>query len=144
MGPAGQRVIPIADFFLGPGKSALSAGELVTEIILPAPASPWRGQYLRLARRKGMDLATVGVLVARTDENGHSRHRVALAAVAPTPIRVREAEELLDREGIAASAGRAAAIAAAASCPITDLRGTAEYRREMVGVLVRRGLVGLS
>lgn len=142
--PDGERMIPVKEFFLGPGKSALSPGELVTDIVLPAAPTPWKGAYLRLSRRKGMDLATVGVLVAKTNENGHSRHRVALAAVAPTPLRVYEAEELLDREGIPRAAEKASKIAEAACSPITDLRGTSEYRREMVGVLTRRGLMSLS
>jgi carbon-monoxide dehydrogenase medium subunit len=90
-----------------------------------------------------MDLATVGVLVARSNGSGAPRHRVALASVAPTPLRVPEAESCLDREG-PGSAERAASIAREASSPITDVRGSAEYRREMVGVLVRRGVAALG
>jgi carbon-monoxide dehydrogenase medium subunit len=96
-----------------------------------------------------MDLATVGVLVACSNGAAAPRHRIALAAVAPVPLRVPEAEALLDAEG-AGAVGRATAIARAAeiaraSCsPITDLRGSAEYRRDMVGVLVARGATALA
>jgi len=142
-GPSGSRAIRIADFFAGPGETSLLPGELVTEVVLPLAASGWRGAYFRLSRRRGMDLATVGVLVARSNGEDPGRHRVALASVAPTPLRVPEAEACLDRNG-AAAAPRAAEIAREACRPITDLRGTAAYRREMVGVLVRRGAAALD
>lgn len=143
-GPAGQRTIKIGDFFRGPGKTALADGELLLEVVLPAAAAGFEGRYLRLARRRGMDLATVGVLVARRGE-GAGAHRLALAAVAPTPVRVKVAEELLDGQGLGAeSIQRAAAIAVDCCSPITDIRGSAEYRREMVGVLAARGLEALA
>lgn len=139
----GRRSIPIREFFLGPGLAALNPGDLVTEIVLPAASAGFRGTYLRLSRRKGMDLATVGVLVGKSNDTLPARWRVALAAVAPTPLRLRAVEELLEAKG-AAAAGEAAEAARVACRPITDLRGSAEYRREMVGVLVRRGALGLG
>ncbi len=144
LGPSGRRTIPMGGFFLGPGQTALAKGELLTEIVLPASSAGWRGGYLRLSRRKGMDLATVGVLVAAKGENGRTRHRVALAAVAPTPLRVPDAEALLDGQGAAKGAREAGEAARAACRPISDTRGSAAYRREMVGVLVARGASGLS
>ncbi len=140
---AGRRSIPVGGFFLGPGLAALNPGELVTEIVLPAASAGFRGSYLRLSRRKGMDLATVGVLVGRSSGTLPARWRVALAAVAPTPLRLRAVEELLEAKG-AAAACEAAEAARVACRPITDLRGSAEYRREMVGVLVRRGVESLG
>lgn len=140
---AGRRAIPLDQLFLGPGQTALAAGELVTAIVLPASTASFRGSYLRLSRRKGMDLATVGVLVGKSNGVLPARWRVALAAVAPTPLRVREAEALLEAKG-AGAAHEAAELAVAACRPITDLRGSAEYRREMVGVLVRRGVASLG
>jgi carbon-monoxide dehydrogenase medium subunit len=140
---AGRRTIPIREFFLGPGLSALEPGELVTAVVLPGASAGFRGSYLRLSRRKGMDLATVGVLVGKSNGTLPARWRVALAAVAPTPLRLRAVEELLEAKG--ASAADEAAEAARLACrPITDLRGSAEYRREMVGVLVRRGALSLA
>jgi carbon-monoxide dehydrogenase medium subunit len=140
---AGRRSIPIREFFLGPGLAALSSEDLVTEIVLPGASAGFRGSYLRLSRRKGMDLATVGVLVGKSNGTLPARWRVALAAVAPTPLRLRAVEELLEAKGSAA-ADEAAEGARAACRPITDLRGSAEYRREMVGVLVRRGVLSLG
>ncbi|HEY3452610.1 MAG TPA: xanthine dehydrogenase family protein subunit M [Myxococcales bacterium] len=142
-GPKGPRKLSLSEFFKGPGKTALDGGEIVTEILLPNTTADFAGRYLRLSRRKGMDLATVGVLVTRA--NGQGPHRVALAAVAPTPLRVTQAELVLDEDGLSASSiQKAAQLAAVACSPITDLRGTAEYRREMVGVLTARGLTALA
>ena len=143
VGPDGAREIPIAAFFSGPGATALRPGELVTEIALPGPAAGARGRYLRLSRRRGMDLMTVGVLVARQADGGQPRHVVALGAVAPTPLRAAAAEALLDERGPAASADAAEAARAACS-PIDDVRGSASYRRDMVGVLTLRGLGALA
>jgi len=138
----GRLAMAISELFLGPGQTALMPGDLVTEIVLPGSAAGFRGSYQRLSRRKGMDLATVGVLVGKRD-GAPASWRVALAAVAPTPLRVAAAEELLGARG--ASAAREAAELAVAACrPITDQRGSAEYRREMVGVLVRRGVESLG
>jgi carbon-monoxide dehydrogenase medium subunit len=142
-GPQGTRAVPIGQFFTGPGKTVLAEGELVIEVVLPAHSAGMRGSYLRLSRRRGMDLATLGVLVARHD-GPTAGHRVALCAVAPTPLRVPAAEALLDAERGEAARRRAAALARDAARPITDVRGTAEYRREMVGVLALRGLEALA
>jgi CO/xanthine dehydrogenase FAD-binding subunit len=139
---AGTRTVEAAGFFLGPGRTALLPGELLTEIRLPASSAGLLGRYLRLSRRKGMDLATVAVLVGRRGGPAPA-WRIGLVAVAPTPLRVREAERLLEEKG-AAAAGEAAEIAVAACRPIDDVRGSAAYRREMVGVLVRRGVLELG
>ncbi len=139
----GRRTLPMSRFFTGPGRTALRPGELVTDVVLPATSRGFAGSYLRLSRRKGMDLATVGVLVGRSDGELPPRYRIALAAVAPTPIRAVAAEELLEARGPKAAA-EAAELAMDACAPITDLRGSAEYRREMVGVLVRRGVAMLE
>jgi carbon-monoxide dehydrogenase medium subunit len=138
----GRLAMAVSELFLGPGQTALMPGDLVTAVVLPGSSAGFRGSYLRLSRRKGMDLATVGVLVGK-GAGSPAPWRVALAAVAPTPLRVRAAEELLEAKG-ASAAREAAAIAVAACRPITDLRGSAEYRREMVGVLVRRAVENLG
>jgi carbon-monoxide dehydrogenase medium subunit len=142
-GPTGGRTIAIGDFFLGPGKPALKKGELVTEVSLPAETAGCVGRYLRLSRRRAVDLATVAVLVARHASG--SSHRVCLVATAPTPKRAVEAEKVFDQEGLGSGAARRAAEAAvAASSPIDDVRGTATYRRKMVSVLTERAAAELT
>lgn len=92
-----------------------------------------------------MDLATLGVVVACNRDEGRARHRIALAAVAPTPLRVPDAEAVLDALGTTPDACQKAGEIAAAACrPITDNRGTETYRRDMVGVLVTRGAQALN
>ncbi len=117
-GPSGSRTLALAEFFLGPGRNALAPGEILTRIFVPAVAG--RGVYLKFSPRAAMDLAIVGVACFAV---GNER-RVALGAVAPTPIRV---------PADPTEAARRAQ-------PIDDLRASAEYRRAMISVLVRRAL----
>jgi carbon-monoxide dehydrogenase medium subunit len=138
-GPAGEREVPVEALSTGPGATVLAEGELAVEVVLPAAGSGWEASYQRISRRRGMDLATAGALVARRGASW----RVVLVAVAPTVLRVPAAERILAERGPAANA--AAKEAAIAACqPITDLRGTAEYRRRMVGVLVADGVRALA
>lgn len=143
-----RRTIEIDRFFTGPGKTALRRGELVTAIVLPQTATGCRGSYLRLSRRRGVDLASVAVLVGAYRPNGaqsERRHRICLIAVAPTPKRVAQAEAVLDRQGYTGGAiERVAELTVAAASPIDDVRATAAYRREMVSVLTRRGVRALA
>ncbi|MDY0001056.1 MAG: xanthine dehydrogenase family protein subunit M [Polyangia bacterium] len=142
-----EREIPLAEFFRGPRKTALRKGELVVEVRVPARSAGARGFYGRIARRRGVDISTVAALVTEVPElkNERFRYRVTLLSVAPTPLRVHEAEKILNRVGLSdRSAARAAEAAQAACRPITDVRGTAKYRREMVGVLVARGVKALG
>ncbi len=143
-GAKGERKIDISDFFKGPGMTALEKGELVKEIFLPKKSAGLSGKYLRLSRRKGVDLATVALLVGRHDGDNRG-HRVCLIAVAPTPKRVLEAEAILDSEGYGET-GRRRAVEAAldAASPIDDVRASAGYRREMVSVLAAEGIDFLS
>jgi aerobic carbon-monoxide dehydrogenase medium subunit len=121
------RIVPMEDFFAGPGKTVLRPGELVTEIIVPPPPAGTKKVYIKHGRRKAMELATVGVAVTRTPVDV----RIALGAVAPTVIRARKAEKDI---------GKAAELAAAECAPISNVRASADYRREMVRVLVNRAL----
>ena len=139
----GERVLPLQDFFRGPGEQALQTGELLREIILPPPEG--ETIYLKHSLRAFMDIATVGVAL-RLHTNGRtfSAARVALGAVAPTPMRAKAAEQEL--EGQAPSEdrlARAAALAAEACTPIDDVRAPAWYRCRIVEVLTRRGLTAL-
>jgi CO/xanthine dehydrogenase FAD-binding subunit len=144
-GPDGERRLPLEAFFRGPGHTALRAGELLTWVEFPRRRPPWPIRYERLDVRRAMDIAIAGAALSiRRDGGGVGEARVALGAVAPTPLRAREAEAVLEAEGLTAAAiERAAERAMAAARPISDVRATAEYRWEMVGTLVRRGLEAL-
>ncbi len=142
-GPSGRRSLPLDAFFLGPGRTALAQGELLVELRLPALPPRTGGVYVRHTPRKQMDIAAVGVGVLLTLSDGDriERARIALGAVAPTPIRAKEAEAAL--AGQAASDqlfARAAEAAAAEAKPISDVRGTAEFRRHLVRVMMERCL----
>lgn len=142
LGPVGTRSVAVEEFCTGPGKTVLGSGELVTHIVVPPPLPHTGKAYIKLGRRVEMELATVGVAVTLTLQGPRcSELRIALAAVAPTPIRARRAEALLRGQVVDAKHIAAAAAAAAEEArPIGDVRGSAEYRRQMVGVLTRRAL----
>lgn len=143
-GPKGARTIPIEDFFTGPKACACGTEEIVTAIMVPRPAPLSGGCYLKLMRRNAMDLALVGAAACLTvDDKGVCKAaRIALAAVAPTPIRVPEVEERLVGKALNEAAAIAAGNIAGAQCrPITDLRASLEYRCEMVGVLTKRAVM---
>lgn len=140
--PAGELSVPLAQFFIGPGQTMLAPNEILLAITAP-PLPPHTGHvYLKHGRRRAMELATVGVAVRLTLEGDICRAvRIVLGAVAPTPIHAEEAEALLT--GISLDDDRieqAARAAMAAARPISDVRASADYRREMVGVLTRRAI----
>jgi carbon-monoxide dehydrogenase medium subunit len=141
-GPAGKRTVALEDFFTGPGKTVLGTGELVTEIAVPPPPPRTGKHYIKHGRRKAMELATVGVGVTLTLDGGACREiRIALGAVAPTPIRARQAEDSLRGGTLDDAAIERAAQTAMGECrPISNVRGSAEYRRDMVGVLTQRAI----
>jgi carbon-monoxide dehydrogenase medium subunit len=143
-GLKGERVVAVEDFFLGPGVSILQVGEILTEIQVPNPPPHTRGVYLKLPARTAIDIAVVGVAVVVTlDSKGKSivDARIVLGAVAPTPIRARHAEELIRGKAISDELIKKAAQAAADEArPISDVRGSASYRKEMVRVLTKRAL----
>jgi carbon-monoxide dehydrogenase medium subunit len=143
-GPKGEKTMALEDFFRGPGETVLGKGELLVALELDALPKRSGGCYQRITTRKAMDIAFIGVasvIVLDGKSSKCKEARIALGAVAPTPIRAREAENMLagcqlDDESIEAAAGQAAEEAR----PISDLRAGAEYRREMVKVLTRRTL----
>lgn len=138
----GERTVNIGDFFTGPSQTVLSDEEILQEIQLPNPPPKSQGVYLKLTPRRAMDLAIVGVAVVVIPENGVcSDIRIALGAVAPTPIRARKAEAVLKGQKFTEEAiEKAARAAAGESKPIDDHRASAEYRRDMVEVLVKRAI----
>ncbi len=145
-GPNGSRTVTLDDFFTGPGRTVLRRNEVLTTIQLPpAPAQPSArlgAAYIKHSPRRAMDLAMVGVAAALTVESGWMTGvRVALGAVAPTPRRSHGAEAVLLGRQIDPDLLEKAGAAAAEECtPISDVRGTAAHRREMVAVLTRRAL----
>ena len=141
VGPAGERRLAAADFVRGPGENALEAGELLVALRVAARPARSSDAYLRFIPRSEMDIAVVGAAVALTlDAEGTcTAARVALGAVAPTPIVVPEAAAALVGSRLDDDALARAAEAANAACnPIDDKRGTVAYRRKLAGVLTRR------
>jgi len=138
----GERDLPLEEFFTGPGQTVLGPDEIAVELALPSPRPHTGKVYIKHGRRKAMELATVGVAVSLTLADGLCQAiRIVLGAVAPTPIRARAAEALMHKTALDEAAIQAAAQAALAEArPISDVRGSAEYRREMVRVLTARGL----
>jgi carbon-monoxide dehydrogenase medium subunit len=143
-GPAGRRRVPVEAFCMAPGRTVLQPGELLVALHLPPPPPDSGAAYLRFIPRNEMDIAVVGVGVSiqRQGRNGHfAGGRVALAAVAPTPLLVAGVGESLAGKPIDATTIAAAAeLARQAARPISDMRGTADFRRHLVGVLTRRAL----
>lgn len=145
-GRSGERELPLHELFLGPGRTILQPGELCVAITLPPGPPERRVTFERLDQRRAMDIAIVSAALAVTVLDGVVRDaRVVLGAVAPTPLRVPAAEAaLVDRPLSASTIEAAAAAAMQAAQPITDIRASAAYRRDMVGALVRRGLGRLA
>jgi carbon-monoxide dehydrogenase medium subunit len=140
-GPAGETCLPLDRFFRGPGVPALEVGQIITGVVLPAPRPGTGSAFLKIGRvANDVAKANCAVLLAREGQRITSC-RVAFGSVAPTPLRVRAVEEILDgqiwSEHLAESAARAAAEAVA---PIDDVRSTARYRREIVRVMAGDGL----
>ncbi len=143
-GPGGRRALPAEDFFVGPGQTVLGKGEILVEIAIPTPPPHSGAAYLRFIPREEMDIAVAGVgsfVQLSADRTRCERARITLAAVAPTPMRAREAEDFLaDKPLDAATLAQAGELAAKAAKPISDVRGSAAYRVELVKVLTRRTL----
>jgi len=140
-GPRGERVVPVEQFTTGPGATVLGPGELLVGFRIARPAPRAADAYLRFIPRTEMDIAVVGAGVAVSlDAGGRcAGARVALGAVAPTVILVPEAAAaLVGSRAEDAALAAAGAAASRAARPISDKRGTAEYRRRIAGVLVRR------
>jgi len=143
-GPRGRRRVPMADFFTGVRSTVLAPDELLVELIVPAPGPRSGGQYLRHTPRRELDIAVVGVasqITLSLSDGVCRKARIALAAVAPTPIRATAAERALEGQPLTAQQiARAAQLAVEAARPISDQRGSADFRRHLVGVLTRRTL----
>ena len=136
VGPSGSRSVPLADFFTGPGRTVLACGELLESVDLPFPKLPVGAAFGRITRRRGVDLATIN-LCGLVSSDGTARF--AFGAVAPTPF------VSFDESGALAAGGsdhvaRRAALRGlfARARPITDVRGSLEYRAAMLDVMTDR------
>ncbi len=141
-GPNGSRDLKVEDFCTGPGKSVLENGEILISIHIPAPSKGSGSSYLRFIPRNEMDIAVVGVGTSISlDGDIVKSVKVALSSVGPTPILVSDAEKIIGKsiedEDTLKIAGEAAKNAAT---PITDMRGTIEFRKHLCDVLTRRTL----
>lgn len=138
----GERVVGIEQFFAGPNQTVLTDDEVLAEIQLPNMPPKSKGVYLKLSPRRAMDLAIVGVAAVVIPQDGVCQDiRIALGAVAPTPTRTKKAEEMLKGQKLDdSSIAKAAKTAAGEAKPIDDHRASAEYRRDMVEVLVKRAI----
>lgn len=144
-GPNGRREMPVEQFCTGPGRTALQPGEFLVALRMPSPPPHFGAQYLRFIPRNEMDIAVVGVgasVVLNQDQSSFVSGRVALGAVAATPLLVETAAALAGKSVSDETIQQAAEAAQAAARPIDDMRGTAQYRRHLVGVLTRRALRG--
>ena len=139
---SGERELPVEAFCIAPGRTVLKPEEILVSLHLPPPSAHSGACYLRFIPRNEMDIAVAGAGVSVTLDNGSFLDaRVALASVAPTPLLVGAAGAALRGQPV----GRAAILNAAAAAkdaarPITDMRGTADYRRNLCEVLTRRAL----
>jgi len=141
-GGKGRRSLLVEKFMTGPGQVALNKGEFVTGIQVPAPASRTGSAYMRHTPRGAMDIAVVGVgaSVTLAPRTGACQDvRIVLGAVAPTPIRARKAERILKGEKLSeALIKEVATVAVGEARPISDQRSSADFRRELVGVMTER------
>jgi carbon-monoxide dehydrogenase medium subunit len=144
-GPDGERSILVEQFFRGPKEPALKRHEMLKELFIPKPGDFASGSYIKLMRRNAMDLALVGAAAyLRMDSKGKicKEARIALGSVAPTPIRVPQAEDILMNKEIEESRAAEAGKAASEACrPISDIRSSLAYRRTMVEVLTKRAVM---
>jgi CO/xanthine dehydrogenase FAD-binding subunit len=141
-GPGGTRDVPVEEFCTAPGKNVLQPGELLVSLHMPAPKPHSGAHYLRFIPRNEMDIAVVGAGVSVVLDNGNFQSvRIALSAVAPTPLFVPEAGDALIGKAVTAdNIDAAAEIARAAAKPISDMRGPSGYRSHLCAVLTRRAL----
>ena len=142
-GPEGQRTVPVQEFCTGPGQNILENGELLVAIQVPAQSGKCGSAYERFIPRNEMDIAVVGVgsWVRLSDDGTIAEARISLGAVAATPLFAEEASaSLAGKEPTEENFAAAGELAKKIATPISDMRGTDEYRTHLVGVLVKRTL----
>jgi len=140
-GAATTRSLPLAEFLLGPGHTARAPNELLTAVEVPLPPPDFISEFYKFGTRPALDISTIsiGLGAVRAQESLHDV-RVAFGAVAPTPIRAPKVEQALDGRPLAQAIDAAVAAANDAIRPISDVRASEWYRRELVGNMLRRML----
>jgi len=140
-----EKRCPLKKFFLGPGKTILQQGELLKGFILPLPAPATYASFVKHSRRAGMDLATVGTAVKLSFEKGVIGDiKIALGAVGPVPIFIEALEQFIGLKLDGDAVERLARISEEQARPITDVRGSKEYRKDMVYEEVRSSLLKIA
>jgi carbon-monoxide dehydrogenase medium subunit len=141
-GPKGKRTVPVEEFCTAPGQNVLQPGELLVALTFPAPAKNSGAAFERFIPRNEMDIAVTNAAASVTlsaDGSKFESARVAIGAVAPTPLFVKAAGDALAGQPVSAeTVDKAAKAASAAAKPITDMRGSAAQRTHLAGVLTRR------
>ena len=144
----GEKIVLLEEFFIGPGKTIMEPGDILTEIVIPPTPPDFRGEYIKFSPREMMDLAYVGVAVGVVVDGSRKicrDVRIALGAVSPTPIRARKAEPLMLNQEITPSLAERVGEEASNECkPISDVRSSAAYRKEMVRVNTKRALLNAA
>ena len=144
-GPQGERELGMGEIFSGPGTTALRPAEAITSLFLPDMATHSGAAYLKIGRREGMDCALAGVAASVTLSGAKIEAKdtkIALSAVAPVPMRAKKAEEAILSERLTEKCIREAAkLASEEISPVSDMRASASYRREVVRVLTYRALM---
>lgn len=142
----GERVVALKDFYTGVRRTVLEPDEILVDIVFPALKPHQRGVFLKYALRRAQAISVVNAAIVLTFENQRvNKAAITLGAVAPTIIHAADAEAYLEGRSLdSETIQRVAELAMHAARPISDIRGSAEYRRYMVGVLVRRGLTAIA
>jgi CO/xanthine dehydrogenase FAD-binding subunit len=139
-----EKVIPLEDFFVGPKKTILGDGELLVRLEIPRMSRRCAGEYIKVGKRKAMEIAMIGVasLITLEPENNTCKDaRLGLATAAPTPIRARQAEEVLVGKELDDDVIELATVTASKEAsPRTSWRSSEEYRRELIRALTRRAI----
>ena len=140
------RAVPLADFFRGPRQTVRQDDEIVAALVVPPPGARFGAAYARFALREGNAIAVASSAASMSLDEGGTIRRAAvmLGAVAPQPTAVGEVESLLSGRTLAEGMDEAVRAAMSACAPISDLRGSADYRRHLVGVLTRRALTAAA
>jgi CO/xanthine dehydrogenase FAD-binding subunit len=141
IGPKGEKTLDLDGFFLGPGQTRLGPDEVITEIFIPDASLSKSGDSYKFMKRKANTLSVCSAAVSFDRSNGKAvkNVRIAVGAVAPMPLRVKRAEELLEGQVVNDELlNKVKDVVASAITPITDVRSTAWYRKEVTPVLVER------